>query len=207
MVAPSLDYPLNRPAFATGQVCYPLNIFYLFRLAPQFQWNWVFFISNPLKPFSMNRKLPFILLLSICCLAAYAQPHDLVASSGGSFKHSSGYLSYSIGELFTSTLSSSSAILTQGFHQTRLRSGVPVISSPAQQILVYPNPVQDVLTIQLEKPAGFDYLMYDLRGRLLERGKILDLRTEIDVTALEPAVYLLRVTDNEEERMFQIVKF
>lgn len=156
----------------------------------------------------MNRKLPFILLLSICCLGAYAQPHDLISSSGGAFKHSSGYLSFSIGELFTSTLTSSSSVLTQGFHQTRLRTGVPVISSPALQMLVYPNPVQDVLTVQMEPAAGFDYLLYDLRGALLHRGNLLDVRTEIDMRAFEPAVYLLRVTDHEkEERMFQIVKF
>ena len=156
----------------------------------------------------MNRKLLFVLLLSICCLGAHAQPHDLVSSSGASFENSSGYLDFSIGELITSTLTSTSAVLTQGFHQTRLRTGVPVVSEPAIQMSVYPNPVSDRLILQVELPEGFDYLLYDSRGVLLDRGQILGEHTEIDFTTLAPAIYILRVTNHKEEvRLFQIVKY
>ena len=155
----------------------------------------------------MNRKLLFSLLLSFCCLGAFSQAHELVSASGASFQNSSGYISYSIGELITTTLSSSSAVLTQGFHQTRLRT-VPVITQSAIQMSVFPNPVKDLLILQIGDPLGFDYLLYDIRGGLLERGQVLDERTEIDFSALAPAVYILRVTNHKEElRLFQIVKY
>ena len=155
----------------------------------------------------MDRKLLFSLLLSVCCLGAFAQPHELVSASGASFKNSSGYISYSIGEVITTTLTSSSAILTQGFHQTRLRT-VPVINQSAIQMSVFPNPVKDLLILQIGDPLGFDYLLYDVRGGLLERGQVLDERTEINFSALAPAVYILRVTNHKEEvRLFQIVKY
>ena len=155
----------------------------------------------------MDRKLLFSLLLSVCCLGAFAQPHELVSASGASFKNSSGYISYSIGEVITTTLISSSAILTQGFHQTRLRT-VPVINQSAIQMSVFPNPVKDLLILQIGDPLGFDYLLYDVRGGLLERGQVLDERTEINFSALAPAVYILRVTNRKEEvRLFQIVKY
>ena len=155
----------------------------------------------------MDRKLLFSLLLSVCCLGAFAQPHELVSASGASFKNSSGYISYSIGEVITTTLTSSSAILTQGFHQTRLRT-VPVINQSAIQMSVFPNPVKDLLILQIGDPLGFDYLLYDVRGGLLERGQVLDERTEINFSALAPAIYILRVTNHKEEvRLFQIVKY
>ena len=155
----------------------------------------------------MDRKLLFTLLLSVCCLGVFAQPHELVSASGASFQNSSGYISYSIGEVITTTLTSSSAILTQGFHQTRLRT-VPVINQSAIQMSVFPNPVKDLLILQIGDPLGFDYLLYDVRGGLLERGQVLDERTEINFSALAPAVYILRVTNHKEElRLFQIVKY
>jgi hypothetical protein len=155
----------------------------------------------------MNRKLLFSLLLSICCLAAYAQPHDLVAASGATFQNSSGYLSYSIGEAVTMTYTSSSVILTQGFHQAELQSGVPVLGIPDVQMAVYPNPVKNLLTLQVERPEGFIYILYDLRGRMLGTGQMLDEHMEIDFTVFEPAIYILKVTNHEEARLFQIVKY
>ena len=155
----------------------------------------------------MDRKLLFSLLLSVCCLGVFAQPHELVSASGASFQNSSGYISYSVGELITTSFTSSSAVLTQGFHQTRLRT-VPVINQSAIQMSVFPNPVKDLLILQIGDPLGFDYLVYDVRGGLLERGQVLDERTEINFSALAPAVYILRVTNHKEEvRLFQIVKY
>lgn len=156
----------------------------------------------------MKRKLLCVMLASTFCLGVSAQPLDLVAASGASFKNNSGYISFSIGELFTATLTSPSALLTQGFQQTRLRKGVSVVGTSAINMSVYPNPVQDLLILHVEKPEGFDFLLYDSRGGLLLSGNVRDMRTEIDLSALVPAIYILRVTNyNEEVRLFQIVKY
>jgi hypothetical protein len=144
----------------------------------------------------------------MCCLGAYAQPHDLISASGASFKNSTGYLSFSIGEPITMTYNSSSAVLTQGFLQAELQSGVPVVQTPSIQMSVFPNPVKDLLILQVETPDDFDYLLYDARGVLLNRGQILGERTNIDFSDLAPAIYILKVTDHKEEvRLFQIVKY
>lgn len=155
----------------------------------------------------MDRKRLLTLLFSFWCIGAFSQAHELVSASGASFQNSSGYISYSIGELITTTLTSSSAVLTQGFHQTRYRN-VPVINLSAIQMTVFPNPVKDLLILQIGDPLGFDYLVYDIRGGLLERGQVLDERTEINFSARAPAIYILKVTNYKEEvRLFQIVKY
>ena len=155
----------------------------------------------------MDRKQLFTLLLCLWCIGAFAQPHDVISASGASFQNSSGYISFTIGECITSTLVSSEAILTQGFLQTKLQNGVPVINLPEIEISVFPNPVKDLLILQIGEHHGFHYMLYNILGELIERGLVLDERTEIDFSALTPAVYILRVTDNKEEvRLFQIVK-
>jgi len=155
----------------------------------------------------MDRKQLFTLLLGFWCIGALAQPHDLVSASGASFQNSSGYLSFSIGECLTSTYTSTGAILTQGFFQTRLRTGVPVVNQPEIQMSVFPNPVKDHLILQIGDPQGFHYMLYDILGELVERGQVLGEQTTIDFSSLAPAIYILRVTDNQKEaRLFQIVK-
>ena len=72
-----------------------------------------------------------------------AQTHDLVSATGASFQNSSGYFSYSVGEPVISTLSSTGAILTQGFHQAQVKAGVPVISQAEIKMTVFPNPVRE----------------------------------------------------------------
>lgn len=156
----------------------------------------------------MDRKQLYTILLCFWCFGALAQPHELVSASGASFQNGSGYISYSIGEVITTTLSTSSAILSQGFHQTRLRTGVPVIDQPEIRMSVFPNPVKNQLILQIDEHQGFDYLLYNVMGGLLKRGQVLDVRTEIDFSSLAPAIYLLKVTDHKEEvRLFQIVKY
>jgi len=156
----------------------------------------------------MDRKRLFTLLLCFWCIGALAQPHMVVSASGASFQNSSGYISYTIGESITSTLVSSQAILTQGFQQGFPKtSGVPVVNRPEIQISVFPNPVSDLLILQIEEYQGFDYRLYDIIGGLIDQGPVLGERTEIDFRTLAPSIYILRVTDHKEEvRLFQIVK-
>ena len=157
----------------------------------------------------MDRKLLFTLLLSLWCIGASAQSHEVVATSGASFKQSTGYLTHTIGEVLTSTLTSPGQILTQGFLQTGLPKSWPsdVENRPDFEMSVFPNPVSDLLIVQVEMLQGMQYTLHDVTGIEIERGLVLNERTEIDFSSLSPAIYILRVFDNKEQiRIFQIVK-
>jgi len=158
----------------------------------------------------MDRKLLFTLLLSFWCIAAFAQIHDVVSASGASFKQSSGYITHTIGELVTVTLTSPGQVLTQGFLQTGLPKSwrTPVENIPDFEMSVFPNPVNDLLVMQVEFLQGLQYTLHDVTGVLIERGLVLQERTEIDFSYLSPAIYILRVFDNNQQiRIFQIVKY
>lgn len=157
----------------------------------------------------MNRKLLFTLLLSVLCIGAMAQPHEVVSASGASFKQSTGYLTHTIGEVVTQTLTVTGQTLSQGFLQTGLPKSwaVTVEDRPDFAMSVFPNPVHSQLVMQVELLQDMQYTLHDVTGVLIERGLVLNERTEIDFSYLSPAVYILRVFDNNQQiRIFQIVK-
>ena len=158
----------------------------------------------------MHLKKLLTLVLSFCSVLVLAQSPEVVSASGASFQNSTLYISYTIGECLIGTHMTSGAILSQGFHQTaqaKESGGTPVMNQPQTQMLVYPNPVKDRLILEIEEPLDYDYLLYDIRGSLIERGQVLGEFTEIHFAALQPAVYILRVQkENKELRIFQIVK-
>ena len=157
----------------------------------------------------MNRKLLFALIMSLCCMGVHAQLQEVVSASGASFKQSTGYISYTIGEIVTSTYIGTGNIINQGFHQTGLPKSWPssVETLPDFAMSVFPNPVNDLLNIQVEVIQNMQYSLHDVTGVLIDRGLILDERTEIDFSQLSPAIYILRVfDDNQQIRIFQIVK-
>jgi hypothetical protein len=166
-------------------------------------------IMVTIKTIFMDRKLLFTLLLSVCSIGALAQLHDVVSASGASFKQSSGYITYTIGELVTTTLTVPGKVLTQGFLQTGLPKSwaVAVEDMPDFDLSVYPNPVNDVLYMQVDLLPGLQYTLHDVTGVMIAQGSVLDERTEIDFSYLSPAIYILRVFDNNQQiRIFQIVK-
>jgi len=157
----------------------------------------------------MIRKLLFALVFSLCCMGIHAQLQEVVSASGASFKQSSGYITYTIGEILTTTYIGTGAIINQGFHQTGLPKSWPssVGTFPDFAMSVFPNPVNDLLNIQVELIQNMQYTLHDVTGVLIDRGLIVDERTEIDFSQLSPAIYILRVfDDNQQIRIFQIVK-
>ena len=74
------------------------------------------------------------------------------------------------------------------------------------QAAVYPNPVRDVLHIELggQCAATLRMALYDIRGRRLMEGPY---RERVDLSSLQGGIYLLRLTDSCDgrQRVFKIV--
>ena len=68
----------------------------------------------------MDHKRILTILLSCWSMFLFAQQQEVISSAGAAFENSTGSISFTMGECITSTLSTTSYILTQGFHQTKL---------------------------------------------------------------------------------------
>jgi hypothetical protein len=76
--------------------------------------------------------------------------------------------------------------------------GIDAPQKKQKEILVYPNPTTDLLKI---KQYGFiqnlQLKLYDLKGRLIMEQTEQSHIIELNITELEPALYLLRVEDEQ----------
>ncbi len=153
----------------------------------------------------MNRFLLTAMLWH--CALTYGATQDAtlfnqVVGSAGRFAVQQGRtFSYTIGEVVIPTLSSANYVFTQGFHQpeqTRIVSvGDPDLTD--WNILVFPNPVSEDLTVRYSPDKGsmLSATVVDLIGRvILTDQPMFDPNgTVLDCRLWQPGVYFVILTD------------
>ncbi len=138
-----------------------------------------------------------------------AQQLEVVNSGGKFHENDQGSLTFSIGEVVIETIAQDALYLTQGFCQANL-TVTPIPGSGLDyELLAYPNPTKDfvILKINNNDLSNFNYLLYDVNGRLIRSNKITSNETLIPFSFLAPATYFLKIIDNQiEVKSFQIIK-
>lgn len=69
-------------------------------------------------------------------------------------------------------------------------------------ITIYPNPVQEILNVDSQKPIN-SLQLYDMLGRLVKQEQ---LGSTMNVSDLPQAMYLLKVTSDQGTQTFQVIK-
>jgi len=156
----------------------------------------------------MKLRKILTIVFSIWSLTLIAQQQEVISSAGSVFENSSGSISFTIGECISSTISSTSIILTQGFQQSKLNIvGIHNTQILDYEIIAFPNPVKEFVTLKIEKPKGFTYKLYSMNGTIIENKIIVNTDSEINFKELPPSVYILKVfQDNEGVKSFKIIK-
>jgi len=70
------------------------------------------------------------------------------------------------------------------------------------QIVLFPNPVKDVLYIKATEDKDYYYQIYNVSGQLIKSGKFESMKT--DVSSLVQGAYLVRI--NNSESIVKIIK-
>ena len=90
--------------------------------------------------------------------------------------------------------------------QILVQAAVSTIENAVSGVSVYPNPVNDVMTVKTNKNhVGSSYFMYDLTGRQVLSGKFVNETTGIDISHLKAGVYFLQ-TGTEAKQTFKVIK-
>lgn len=124
---------------------------------------------------------------------------QVLTTGGDYFSAINGSVSITIGEPVTETFPGVANILTQGFQQSRLKvMGIAETPENNYDIIVFPNPVRDFLTIKVWKYSKeqFIYKLFDFQGRIIIQGEIEPPETEISLQNQNPSVYFLRIYAN-----------
>jgi len=157
-------------------------------------------------------------LLSIISLVfftyAIAPAQELISPYGGESTNKD-FLSiqYSLGELVIETKPIGLVNFTQGFHQPFLKingaSDPGINNIDDLQIMIYPNPGHNYINIEITNNLYiFNYEIHNLMGQKISEGIISSEITNIDISNLTTANYLLKVYHKEKSisKVFKIIK-
>lgn len=78
-----------------------------------------------------------------------------------------------------------------------------------KQLKIYPNPVEQQLNIAVDEYSssldGF-FELYDTNGKLLKKAKMIEYKTQVDMSNFIPGVYILKISLNKKDTTWKIIK-
>ncbi len=140
------------------------------------------------------------------------QLHASVNAAGGNATGTGGSASYSVGQVFFTTVSSTTTSVAEGVQQPfeiSVFTGVKDIKAIDLYYAAYPNPTRGKLTLKIDnfEPNSFTFQLSDVNGKTLRNEKLTEKETVIDMTELKPAAYFLKVTNSKKGvKIFKIIK-
>ena len=148
----------------------------------------------------------FILLFAVVSL----QAQQVISSAGASATGTGVQLSWTIGEPVIATFTGTSAILTQGFHQSKLTvTAIDPTLFPELQLSVYPNPVSTSLRLQIsgDRLQNLTYMLFNIEGKAVLIKEIENSPELIQIEQFSSGTYLLKVLkDNTPLKTFKVIK-
>jgi len=154
-------------------------------------------------------KLLFVVLIVFRMTGIQAQ--NSISTSGKTATGTGGSVDYSIGQVINMTNTGTNGSVSTGVQQPY---EIYIVNGLEQtdvtlQIVVYPNPVIDQLTLKIKnnKPSIFSIQLYQADGKLIKSKKMTENKIVMDVHELIPSTYLLKVIKSGKEiKIFKIIK-
>lgn len=157
-----------------------------------------------------KRRILSISVFIISISGIHAQ--ETVTTTGGNVSNSSGSLSYTIGQIVYNTNIASNGSEVQGVQQpyeVLVVTGLENNKVIKLECIVYPNPTNGYLRLSVKnyKTEDLTYQLYDNDGEKLTSKKIDANETNISFQDLIPAIYFLKIIENDKEvKVFKIIK-
>ena len=147
------------------------------------------------------------LLLGLGGLHAQESP----TAAGGEATGTGGTASYSVGQVVYTTNTGTNGSVAQGVQQAYEIYNVGIKETELNiSLSIFPNPTAANLTLQISdyNNEKVSYQLYDMRGKLLNNGKIVAQQTKIEMTSLPTAAYYVNVVNQENQKVqsFKIIK-
>ncbi len=155
-------------------------------------------------------KLSALFLLGLGLTGVYAQ--KALPTTGGNASGSGGSVSYSVGQLVYQAHTGTSGSVEEGIQQPfeiLVVTGLEEAKGITLMVSAYPNPANDYLTLRMDEfeISNLSYQLYDMNGKLLQNSKITSSQSNIMMSNLIPAIYIVKVIQNNKEvKTFKIIK-
>jgi hypothetical protein len=151
------------------------------------------------------KKNTLVLFSLLTTLTVSAQ--EVVATQGDSYSNASANIDFTLGEVIIATETDGTNDITQGFHQPNWNFLGVEDHAPNYEVIIYPNPTEDVLNIRTSTFENVTYTLYDAQGKLVMQDKLSAEQTPIQVSQLAPGNYSI-ILNNETQNIktFKLVK-
>ncbi len=158
----------------------------------------------------MKTALTFLLLITIRIVTAQSIDKQVIASGGETINNANHSLTFTIGESIIGKIENG-AIINQGFLAGAASGSTLAVDEQllSTAIKVYPNPVADHLSIDLNDIAGeTKIVIYNSTGQLIKTEKLSTQNNNIDLSQLQSGLYLvnLHFSDYKTIKTFKIIK-
>jgi hypothetical protein len=143
---------------------------------------------------------------------AIAPAQQALSASGGNATGSGGSVSYTFGQMVYTTQTGSGGSVTQGVqvpYEITIVTSVETSKDFNLSYSVYPNPTTDNLTLKIDIANGIKYnaTLFDVKGKQMLSFQIEGNETSISMQEYAPAIYFLKITNNNKEvKTFKIIK-
>jgi hypothetical protein len=132
-------------------------------------------------------------MAGVTCLSAQSLSPEVIASAGNSFTTATCRIEFTIGEPVTSSLTSGSNTLTQGFHQPEIRFASFENYTDEYLFTLYPNPTEQFVTVASTKRDDMQVHVYDALGQVVQVSSVFQEKITIDLQTLSAGSYVLMV--------------
>lgn len=152
-----------------------------------------------------------VLFFEFGLIGLHAQ--EAISSAGGNTSAGGqGSLSYSVGQVVYITVTGTTGSILQGVQQPyeiSVINGIEETRDINLLVSAYPNPTNDHLMLRVDNSevTNLSFELYDTSERLLDSGILSENENLIDMSRFMPAIYFLKVTENNKEiKTFRIIK-
>ena len=151
------------------------------------------------------KKNTLVLFSLFATISVSAQ--EVVSTQGDSYSNASGSIDFTIGEVVINTGTDGTNDLTQGFHQTNWNFLGVEDHAPNYEVIIFPNPTEDVLNIRTSTFENVTYTLFDAQGKLVMQNILTAAQTPIQVSQLAPGSYSLTLNNETQNlKTFKLIK-
>ena len=152
-----------------------------------------------------------ILLTLLLFITQFIFSQETLSTSGGNALGLGGSSSFTIGQVFYTSNTSSAGFVSQGVQQA---FEIQTLSNPnlltvQLKAVTYPNPTTDYVVLKITDTAleNLQYTLFDVNGKTIVSNKITTSSTEITMKNYSIGLYLLKLTKkNQPIKTFKIIK-
>jgi hypothetical protein len=152
-----------------------------------------------------------IFLASVLFVTQLAQSQEAIPVSAGAAVGSGGSASYTVGQVFYTTYTTTAGSVSQGVqHSFEFQTlSNPALTTVKVTAVTYPNPTSDYVILKISDSAlnNLSYTLFDVTGKAISNGIITNGNTQIAMQQLAIGIYILKVNrHNQELKTFKVIK-